>query len=711
MKKSILFLFCLFCLTFVSCKKNINVCIICDNVEILNIDIEQGSTINLNNISTEEGYYYTFDKTSDDISKSKTKIVIYAEKHEYEKIVSFYFDEELLKTVTMSYHQEISYPELSLTDNYQNVYWEESINFENNCYYYNYYLRYSLKTFTVNFKYGNVILKSIVSDGLTPVSIPESIVAPMGYYYHWNLTNEEIATIKTDTDVYAELVEYQVISRFYIDQELLKEYNHLYSENVYPNNIPSYLVVKKWDLNEIFVDDHYERTYLLIYELKQNTITYYDDDLQLDLFPNSFQYGDEFALPTYEKEGYYFLGWFPSDRSTYCYEKITKTTSTSLNLYARFVQIKDFDKLVLNGDLHFTDIKKILNNGLTYYQPQFPTDAPSKSVTDYDWTVSNQEIANVSNYSSLSGKKTGFTILQATLKSDARVIITCIIKVTAYGIYLASEEEANENKICYVKFTDREGNVIKETVTSYGSSVVPPTPVIYENLKFIGWDHDLYNICDDIIIKPLYEEGTNLYVGKKISIIGDSISTYSGIIPDHFKAFYPYQTADLFDYYQTWWMQMINKLGAHLFANNSYSGSCVATGAYASSLDKRLVYTYYDEDKPDVIFIYMGSNDCRSKISVETFYKAYQEMIEKLLISCPNATIIPMTLATSKFYSKDEQLAYNEVIKQCALENNLTYVEMENADISSHLVDSAHPNYSGMTILANELIKQLFKEE
>ena len=67
--------------------------------------------------------------------------------------------------------------------------------------------------------------------------------------------------------------------------------------------------------------------------------------------------------------------------------------------------------------------------------------------------------------------------------------------------------------------------------------------------------------------------------GKIVSIMGDSISTFSGYIPiadghnlNH-RAFYP--TSGVTDVTKTWWYSLITELGAKLGVNDSWSGSYV----------------------------------------------------------------------------------------------------------------------------------------
>lgn len=195
---------------------------------------------------------------------------------------------------------------------------------------------------------------------------------------------------------------------------------------------------------------------------------------------------------------------------------------------------------------------------------------------------------------------------------------------------------------------------------------------------------------------------------KKISIIGDSISTYEEYVPEGYKTFYPYPTADVSDVNLTWWMKAINKLGGKLFINNSYSGSCVSTGGSSASQSmERLSKLVVNGETPDVIIIYMGSNDCHVPYTVNSFKSAYKKMLTNLKQICPNSEIVLCTLPTSNLYTKENQNAYNNVITEFA--TNYKLVNLDKVDITNYLVDSAHPNKDGMEKIAEQIVKDILK--
>lgn len=117
------------------------------------------------------------------------------------------------------------------------------------------------------------------------------------------------------------------------------------------------------------------------------------------------------------------------------------------------------------------------------------------------------------------------------------------------------------------------------------------------------------------------------FKGKKLSILGDSISTYLGISNNtaynttigNNAVYYNETNHKLLDSVtDTWWMQAIDKLGMSLCVNNSWSGSCVsdregsdASIAYRSRCTQLHNNTGSTAVNPDIIAIYMGTNDIK----------------------------------------------------------------------------------------------------
>ena len=64
---------------------------------------------------------------------------------------------------------------------------------------------------------------------------------------------------------------------------------------------------------------------------------------------------------------------------------------------------------------------------------------------------------------------------------------------------------------------------------------------------------------------------------KKVSVLGDSYSTFQGYNPDNYRPFYPDANNDVKEVEQTWWSLYIQAKGYELDKNNSW-GATTITG-------------------------------------------------------------------------------------------------------------------------------------
>lgn len=538
-----------------------------------------------------------------------------------------------------------------------------------------------------------------------------------GYYYSWDKSIDELKNLQKNVRIVGTKLEYYLNAKYYVDGELFFEKNTNYFSKYQIPELPNDYENCVWsETSRTLIEDQYYIEYTLAYTLKSNySIIYKDGNNILDLNPSTYEVGDSITLPTYEKEGYEFVGWFLSSISLHKYVEINPNMRGDITLYARFNEIEKQKKLELpEANYHFEKINKnphASGNGTYVYQPVFP-EGINSSVTNYEWSTSNSYIATVSAYSSITAKKAGYCILTAKSLIDSSIIINCVIRVGIDGVFVASLEEANTITTYEVTFIGINNELLDKQIIPKGGYAIAPVPPTYDGMAFMGWDQNLYNIVEDITIKAIYKTGTNNYVGKKFSLIGDSISTYQDYVPRSYKTFYPYQTADVNDVNQTWWMQAFTKIGASMFINNSYSGSCVATEELSSSNNiNRLQDLVVSNQYADVIVIYMGSNDCndRSGVTAINFEKQYCEMLQKIGTLCKNSEVILCTLPDSKLYSTERQIEFNKIITNIAEENNLKLISLDKVNLIPYLIDSAHPNTLGMTAIAEQVVQDLLK--
>uniref|UniRef100_UPI004057BC18 SGNH/GDSL hydrolase family protein n=1 Tax=Alistipes sp. TaxID=1872444 RepID=UPI004057BC18 len=117
----------------------------------------------------------------------------------------------------------------------------------------------------------------------------------------------------------------------------------------------------------------------------------------------------------------------------------------------------------------------------------------------------------------------------------------------------------------------------------------------------------------------------------RVSVIGDSISTFAGWIPSGFSAYYPKSPA-VVSAGQTYWYKLIYKYmsNAVFDKNIAWSGSCVArstdtslTGAAAAKNCFIERFIGHGLGNPDVILFHGGTNDVRNKAKTVALYPGY----------------------------------------------------------------------------------------
>ena len=149
------------------------------------------------------------------------------------------------------------------------------------------------------------------------------------------------------------------------------------------------------------------------------------------------------------------------------------------------------------------------------------------------------------------------------------------------------------------------------------------------------------------------------YKGKKLSIIGDSISTYVGWIPSGNANYYTGSNTGVTSVDQTWWKRLIDSTEMELELNQSWSGSRVTTTRPTDPIASAGCMTRAQTlgDDPDVVITYIGINDFNNEVplgtwdgtgaiptATDTFKEAYAVMLNKVRARYPNAELFCATL-------------------------------------------------------------------
>lgn len=232
-------------------------------------------------------------------------------------------------------------------------------------------------------------------------------------------------------------------------------------------------------------------------------------------------------------------------------------------------------------------------------------------------------------------------------------------------------------------------------------------------------------------------------MGKKVSIIGDSISSYSGYVPDGYSVYYP--ESDVTHVDSMWWSNALYRMGMTLLINASYSSSSVAgddtDGAAVASSDARVNALANGTTLPDVIICFIGTNDFARDYAIGTwtnkqevptasnvtdFKPAYAKMVDKIQTAYPLAKVYCCTLlARTKGTDGTVPVVngngntvddFNEAIRDVARQLNCQIIELSNCGINQHNLSSylinetnsfIHPNAAGQKVIADAVFNAL----
>lgn len=160
----------------------------------------------------------------------------------------------------------------------------------------------------------------------------------------------------------------------------------------------------------------------------------------------------------------------------------------------------------------------------------------------------------------------------------------------------------------------------------------------------------------------IFKDVPNKLKGKKVSIIGDSISSISGYSPTGYATYYP--RSDVQTVNDMWWQMLIDELDMQLLVNASWSGSRVAGDsqgtAFAACSDQRIADIASGGNTPDIILVYISTNDWANspQVPIGSFdstddipaegvifdiCKAYALMLYKIRTTYPAADVFCLT--------------------------------------------------------------------
>lgn len=239
-------------------------------------------------------------------------------------------------------------------------------------------------------------------------------------------------------------------------------------------------------------------------------------------------------------------------------------------------------------------------------------------------------------------------------------------------------------------------------------------------------------------------EKVNPLAGKKLSIMGDSLSTFDGWILPEYAVFYPIN-GEVFSVEETWWMSLISDTGMELCGNDSSSGStCVGDSTavdnpkYGCSGYRIQGLTGDHGEYPDIILIYMGTNDLLTHVplgsndgskiveegEITDFSDAYCLILDKVASTYPTAQIFCCGLTQIGMHVEEKPVLfenrlgltaaeYNQCIERIAETKGYPYINLYECGItpenmSEFVTDGVHFNPEGMKLIKESIEAGLY---
>lgn len=241
--------------------------------------------------------------------------------------------------------------------------------------------------------------------------------------------------------------------------------------------------------------------------------------------------------------------------------------------------------------------------------------------------------------------------------------------------------------------------------------------------------------------------------GKYLSLLGDSISAYTGTVPAGNDIYYTGSNSGVTSASQMWWKILCDRTGMVPLVIDGYSGSAVTQLEDSDHVNKvpmssstRCSRLGNSDNDPDIILIAGGVNDYSYAQSAQSeplswagntaptegdsFTETYACMIKKLQTNYPGALVVALstwftmrgtdngyTLTHTSSGTAYTQADYNDAIEYVCKQMHIPYIRVDDIGISrsnmypTYASDSAsiptHPNAKGHKLMGEYIASQL----
>ena len=203
---------------------------------------------------------------------------------------------------------------------------------------------------------------------------------------------------------------------------------------------------------------------------------------------------------------------------------------------------------------------------------------------------------------------------------------------------------------------------------------------------------------------------------KKLSILGDSISTYIGVSnneitnptignnPVFYKPPFPRE--------RTYWEIVLEAFELTLCVNNSWSGGNLSGKEDPTSgINRAWELSNTEGENPDIIILFMGTNDLGRRVKADTFSEDYGKTLDILKEKYPDAKVCCVNIPDRDPVLKVGAEIFNGAIEAAVKEKGEGYFiadlfrsRLNNDFYYMNTLDGLHPDEDGMKYIAEVII-------
>ena len=204
--------------------------------------------------------------------------------------------------------------------------------------------------------------------------------------------------------------------------------------------------------------------------------------------------------------------------------------------------------------------------------------------------------------------------------------------------------------------------------------------------------------------------------GKRLSILGDSISTYKGVSDDvtanSTLIYNPYYYREPFPIEGAYWHIVMDALGLSLCVNNSYSGGNLSGKDNTDAGVSRARHLSRDDGtEPDIVIVFMGLNDLGRRVDASVFAEDYERTLMTIKDKYPDASVCCVNIPDRDIFLKERAEVFNTAIEEAVKNTGESFFIADlyrsrlNGDFYyMNTRDGLHPDEDGMRIIAEIVI-------